>query len=226
MAEDLAVSEKHMSTGAQVVAAVVAVGGLAALMWGLNGALPGTDPYDEPATCSEASAAPAKGHVSGAQLCTALNRPDLAALLGTPEELARVASANDNSLKLASGTEIPSPEARVGFDTYTVELAAAYDLTVTEMADLMGPEAERRTVLGHPAVVYSDRTLSISLSGEGADTGPGSITRRLLVSRAVKDGSGSFEVVVWREDGTMPDEAALLRVAESVLPTVPGWTAG
>ncbi|MFD4624495.1 hypothetical protein [Streptomyces sp. NPDC058475] len=37
---------------------------------------------------------------------------------------------------------------------------------------------------------------------------------------------GSFEVVIWRQDEVPPDDAALLRVAEQVLPTVPGWTAG
>jgi hypothetical protein len=142
MAEDLAVSEKHMSAGAQAVAAVVAVGGLAALMWGLNGALPGNDANDKPATCSDASTPPSKGHVSGARLCTALNRPDLAALLGTPAEHAVAASGSDGSVKLGSGTEIATPEARVELDTYTVQLATAYDLTVTEMADVMGTKAE------------------------------------------------------------------------------------
>ncbi|MFJ3952124.1 DUF6215 domain-containing protein [Streptomyces libani] len=31
---------------------------------------------------------------------------------------------------------------------------------------------------------------------------------------------------LWRADGMVPDDAVLLRVAEKVLPTVPGWAAG
>jgi len=129
------------------------------------------------------------------------DRPDLAAILGTPEEHARLANGSDGSVTLASGTEIATPEAKVEFDTYTVQLSASYDrLTVADMAGLMGTRAEPRTVLGHPAVLYSDRTLSISFSGDQADSGPGVIARRLLVSRTVKDGSGSFEVILWREE--------------------------
>ncbi|WP_329453127.1 hypothetical protein OG894_03755 [Streptomyces sp. NBC_01724] len=45
------------------------------------------------------------------------------------------------------------------------------------------------------------------------------------MARDAKDSGGSFEVVLWRADGVVPDEAVLLRVAEKVLPTVPGWTA-
>ncbi|WP_159030594.1 MULTISPECIES: hypothetical protein [Streptomyces] len=37
---------------------------------------------------------------------------------------------------------------------------------------------------------------------------------------------GSLDVTLWRVDGVVPDDAVLLRVAEKVLPTVPGWKAG
>jgi hypothetical protein len=85
-------------------------------------------------------------------------------------------------------------------------------------------------VLGHPAVVYSDRTIALSFNlgtGKGkADSAPGGIARCLLVARDAKDGGGYYEVSIWRQDFAMPDDAALFRVAEKVLPTVPGWTAG
>ncbi|GAA3766917.1 hypothetical protein ACFS5L_23210 [Streptomyces phyllanthi] len=56
--------------------------------------------------------------------------------------------------------------------------------------------------------------------------GPVGIARRLLVAKDAKDGGGSFEVVVWRQDDVPLDDTALLRVAEKVLPTVPGWSVG
>ncbi|WP_393053666.1 hypothetical protein [Streptomyces sp. LN549] len=46
------------------------------------------------------------------------------------------------------------------------------------------------------------------------------------MARDAKDSGGSFEPVLWREDGRVPDDAAVLRVAETILPTVPGWAAG
>ncbi|MET9036764.1 hypothetical protein [Streptomyces mirabilis] len=58
------------------------------------------------------------------------------------------------------------------------------------MADLLNT-AQKRTVLGHPAVLHSDRTIAI-----------------------------------WRQDSVVPDDAALLSVAEKVLPTIPGWGNG
>ncbi|WP_262928428.1 hypothetical protein [Streptomyces sp. CBMA29] len=35
-----------------------------------------------------------------------------------------------------------------------------------------------------------------------------------------KDRGGSYEVTLWRKDGTMP-----LRITEAVLPTIQGWAA-
>ncbi|MFF4560186.1 hypothetical protein [Streptomyces sp. NPDC001435] len=48
------------------------------------------------------------------------------------------------------------------------------------MADLMGGSAQKQTVLGHQAVLYSDRTIAITLNGSKADTGPGGIARCLM----------------------------------------------
>ena len=47
-----------------------------------------------------------------------------------------------------------------------------------------------------------------------------------MVAQDPKDGGGSYEIAVWRQDAVVPDDAALLRVAEKVLPTIPGWVSG
>jgi hypothetical protein len=222
--------EKAMNAGAQVIAAIVVVGGLGGLLWALN--LDSKGAADRgPAACTAThDTKPAKG-VSGAQLCTALNRPDLPVLLGTPDEYAQTADGNESTSTFADGTKSTTPEADVDLTTYSLRLSAAdADLGVADMAGFLGTGAERKTVLGHPAVVYSDRTIALSFnlgSGKGkADSGPGGIARSLLVARDAKDGGGYYEVSIWRQDFAAPDDAALFRVAEKVLPTVPGWTAG
>ncbi|UZJ32428.1 DUF6215 domain-containing protein [Streptomyces endophytica] len=225
--------EKGINAGAQALAAVVLVGGLAGGMWVMAKDSGQEVEEVKPAACSadHEAARPSK-RVSGAQLCTALNRSDLPELLGTPAERAESADGSESSTKLAGGTTFVTPEAKVTLKTYTVQLSASYDdFTVAGMAGLLGSAAEKRTVLGRPAVLSSDRTIAIRFRFDGgkpgkADTAPGGIARRLQVARNAKDGGGSFEVVVWRQDEGMPDDAALLRVAEKVLPTIPGWDAG
>ncbi len=238
-----AAPEKGMNAGAQVVAAVVLVGGLAGGMWVMATTSEQEVEESKPAACSPAhdDARPprhaaskhgASQHISGAQLCTALNRADLPELLGTPAERAETADGSESTTKLAGGTTFVTPEAKVTLKTYSVQLSASSDdLSVARTADLLGNAAEKRTVLGRPAVLSSDRTIAIRFNFEGgkpgkADTAPGGLARRLQVARNAKDGGGSFDLVVWREDEGMPDDAALLRVAEKVLPTVPGWDAG
>jgi hypothetical protein len=229
MTDDLAVSEKGARAGVQAVAAVVLVAGVIGGIWGYAKAFPQKAAGSEPATCSVShthDSLPAK-YVSGAELCKALNRSDLPTLLGTPKEHAENADGNESWLTLAGGTKIATPEANVQLATYSVKLSASYDdLPVADAIGYLGQTAEAKTVLGHPAVLYSDRTIAFTLNGGKADTGPGGIARRLLVASDVKDGGGSFEVDIWRQDEVPPDDTALLRVAERVLPTIPGWTAG
>lgn len=83
-------------------------------------------------------------------------------------------------------------------------------------------------MLGRPAVLYSNRTIRINfrLDGGDAETGTGVPLRSVMVAQDVKDGGGSYDVTLWRADGMVPDGAVLLRVAEKVLPTAPGWAAG
>ncbi|WP_329259039.1 DUF6215 domain-containing protein [Streptomyces sp. NBC_01478] len=231
MSDDSVEPERGMGAGAQAVAAVVLVGGVVGGMWGLGEVLPKTTSQDsKPATCSASTdkTLPAR-YASPKALCTALNRADLPVLLGTPDEHAESASGSAGWMTLAGGTKIASPEADVDLETYSVRLSASYDdIPITEAARYVDSTSQVKTVLGHPAVLYSDRTIAISFSlgGGKASTGPGGIARSLLVSTSAKDGGDSFEISIWRQDDVPPDDEALFRIAEEVLPTVPGWTAG
>ncbi|MFE9881297.1 DUF6215 domain-containing protein [Streptomyces sp. NPDC005784] len=225
MADEVAGSKKGLGAGAQAVAAVVLVAGVTGGIWGVSRVFPQND-ADEPAVCSkEHSTRPAK-HVSGTQLCQALNRADLPALLGTPDEHAQTAIGNDSVITLDGGTKIATPEANITLKTYSVKLSASNDrISVAQSVHLL-PSAEPRQILGHPAVLYSDRTIALTFGSGKAESGPGGIARGLLVARDAKDGGGSFEVDIWRQDDVTPDDAALFRVAEMVLPTLPGWKNG
>jgi hypothetical protein len=214
------------SAWGQAFTAVVLVGGLAAGLWTFQQASMSAAP--RPAACSAGKPEQTSGRLSGEQLCTALNRPDLADLLGIPGQIAKSASGGGGSIKSAEGTETPTPSARVEFETYTVSLTANYDrLQVTGLGSLLGDTVRQRTVLGRPAVVYSDRTIRLSfrLDGKDSSSAPGVPARTLMVARDAQDSGGSFTVTLWRADGAVPDDAALRHVAETVLPTIPGWSA-
>ncbi|MBT2422148.1 hypothetical protein J7F01_38945 [Streptomyces sp. ISL-22] len=226
MTEVTGTPEKGTNPWAQGIAAVVLVAALGGGLWA-SGETSGTS-GPPPATCSDEASGKRTGRVTGAQLCAALHRPDLAELLGTPTETAKSAGGSDGSAGLAGGKDIPMPSAEVEFDTCTVTLSATYDgLPVTGSHELLG-DGRQRTVLGRPAVLYSDRTIQIDfrLDGGDADSGPGVPLRALTVAQDAKDSGGSFDVTLWRADGMVPDDAVLIRVAEKVLPTVPGWAAG
>ncbi|MEU6933213.1 DUF6215 domain-containing protein [Streptomyces sp. NPDC046385] len=185
---------------------------------------PATDPADPTPPPRRRPAA----YISGNKLCEALNRPDLPTLLGTPGEKAQNAWGSDGWTGLSRGPKIASPEGDVRFPTYSVNLSVSYDrLPVAQLGQLLGRTAEPTRVLGRTAVFYSDRTIELKIplgGGSKAESGTGGIARHLLVAKDAKDGGGSFEIVIWRQDEAVPDDAALLRVAERVLPTLPGWT--
>ncbi|MFJ9153661.1 DUF6215 domain-containing protein [Streptomyces sp. NPDC102270] len=219
--------EKGSNGWGQAIAALVVVGGLAALL--LSGTFQQESGDPEPAVCHASEDARPSKPVSGVQLCTALNRADLPTLLGTPTEYAMNASGNESVGDWADGTKTVTPEAEVQLSSYSVRLSTSDDdIPVAEMARFLGSTAESRTIGGHPAVLYSDRTIALKfdLGGGKVDSGPGGIARSLLVAKDTKDGGGYYEVSIWRQDDVVPDDLALFRVAETVLPTVPGWTAG
>lgn len=234
MADEIGVPAK--GAWGQAVAAVALVAGLGVGLWAFGDTSSQDSDHPSPASCSggEASTTQTKsqkasGHVSGAQLCTALNRRDLAELLGTPGEIAKTAGGSGGSVRYAGGKEIDTPSARVEFTTCTVSLSATYDhRPVTRSAALLRDDMPHRKVLGRPAILYSDRTIGVSFRLDGSDTksSPGVPARTVIVAHDARDSGGSFELTLWRADGGVPDDATLLGVAEKVLPAIPGWQAG
>ncbi|MET8894075.1 DUF6215 domain-containing protein [Streptomyces albogriseolus] len=167
--------------------------------------------------------------VTAEDLCQALNLPELPDLLRTPTETATYASGTDNTAPLTDG-KVAQPEARVEFDTYTVELSATYNkLTVDQYAKLTaygeGDDVKRLTVLGRPALFTSDHMMKIQIDlGSGGGTGgpveQGPLARTLTVAFDGEDRGGSYDFTVWSESGALPDDSALLGIAEAVLPRI------
>ncbi|MEV6551137.1 DUF6215 domain-containing protein [Streptomyces sp. NPDC051597] len=228
-------SEKQPHVWGQAVAAVAVVGALVAAVWVVPRVLPSSeDSASHPASCpaGEHKELPAAYKatpraVSGDQLCTALNRPDLAQLLGTPGETATTASGTSNTAPL-TGEKIASPEAEVRFGTYTVHLSATYNrLSVAQYGKLMkfGNERDLKTltVLGRPATFSSDHTMAfkIAFGGGTSQAEQGPLARTLSVALDRKDEGGYYEVTVWSTTGALPDDSVLVGIAEKVLPTIP-----
>ncbi|MDD1062093.1 DUF6215 domain-containing protein [Streptomyces cocklensis] len=229
MADSIDAPAKGAGEWGQAVTALVLVGALGAGLWAYERTASSADSTPVAATCSSATPAKASPYLTATQLCEVLNRPDLAELLGTPGEIAKSTGSSGAGLKAAGGEDIPNPSAQVQLDTYTVNLAASYDhLSVAEYAELFkGDGTHKQTVLGRTAVSYSDRTMSLSFRLDGGDSRsrPGVMARSLLVARDAEDSGGSFELSLWRADGVVPDDAMLARLAQTLLPTLPGWDA-
>ncbi|MER5886245.1 DUF6215 domain-containing protein [Streptomyces sp. NPDC001941] len=219
------------SPWAQAVLALALVGalGVGLLYLGQQDKSRQDDAARQPAACDHGDReeeVPA-GHVSGTKLCDALNRADLAQLLGTPVEKPKSAYGSSHSSKKGDGRKVDTSQARVEFDTYTVTVEASYDrVPVSALAPLLGTESTVHRFLGHPAFTYADRTISISFQpGKSTGrTGSGVPARTLAVALDPKDTGGSLTMSVWRSDGVAPEEAVLLGLAEKVLPSVPGFT--
>ncbi|MGJ5752735.1 hypothetical protein FB563_0840 [Streptomyces puniciscabiei] len=230
-------AEKEPNAWGQAVAAVAVFGAIGAVLWLGPHLLPSDDATQRAASC------PGPGHeelpqvyrktsrpVTGDQLCKALNRPDLARLLGTPGETATTASGNSDTAALTDG-KVAEPEAEIGFDTYTVNLSATYNhLSVAQYVKLKQignePNVETRTVLGRPAVFSSDHTMKLEfrLGSGGSSGGPveeGPMARTLTVALDGKDRGGYYDLTVWSQTGALPDDSALVDIAEKVLPTIP-----
>ncbi|MFF8318414.1 DUF6215 domain-containing protein [Streptomyces bobili] len=232
---------KEPNPWGQAVAAVAVFAAIAAAVWLGPDVLPADNDTSasRAASCSdtEDEELPAvygktPRPVTGAELCEALNRPDLARLLGTPTETATSASGTSNTAALTDG-KVAQPEAEVRFDTYTVNLSATYnELSTAQYVNLLkiaGTEGEKdlRTlkVLGRPALLSSDPTMKIEISlGDEGSSGPvqqGPLARTLSVALDSKDRGGSYDITVWSESGALPDDGVLLGIAEKILPTIP-----
>ncbi|MEW2398098.1 DUF6215 domain-containing protein [Streptomyces sp. NPDC046862] len=227
--------EKEPNAWGQAVAAVAVIGALAAALWVAPRVMPSDASTPEPASCSggEHEELP-KAYkqtpqpVTGEDLCKALNRPDLAQLLGTPGETATTASGTNNTAPLTDG-KVAQPEAEVSFDTYTVNVSATYnELSTDQYVKLMkfGDETDVKTltVLGRPAVFSSDHTMKLEINlGSGGSGGPveeGPLARTLSVALDRDDRGGYCEITVWSTSGALPDDSALLDIADKVLPTI------
>lgn len=175
--------EKEHNAWSQAVAAVAVFGAIAAVLWLSPRFVPSHDNAAQPASCSGgAHEKLPKAYkdtprpVTGEELCKALNRPDLAELLGTPGETATSVSSTNNTAPLTDG-RVAQPEAEVTFDTYTVNVSATYNqLTTDQYVKLMkfGDEQDIKTLtlLGKPAVLFSDHTMKIEINlGSGGGSG-------------------------------------------------------
>lgn len=224
MTDDLAIPDKgEKSAGAQVAAAVVVVGCVIAVLWGLSVFDKSSARSDKPAACEARKATDSPEYP---MLCAALNRPDLPALLGTPNEHASVAQSGGGPFTYADGTKEYDASAEVQLGSVNVRISDNGDMSVKVFADFASSSAESTSVLGHASVTYSDHTMAIIFNGDKSSTGTGGIARHLVVAKNPKGGGGSFEIAIWRQDDVTPDDAALFRIAEKVLPTVQGWIAG
>jgi hypothetical protein len=228
--------EKEHNAWGQAVAAVAVFGALAAALWLAPRFMPSDDNASQPASCSGgAHEELPKAYkdtpqpVTGEELCKALNRPDLAKLLGTPGETATTVSSTNNTAPLTDG-KVAQPEAEVAFDTYTVNVSATYnELSTDQYVKLMkfGDEKDIKTltVLGRPAVLSSDHTMKLEINlGSGGSGGPveeGPLARTLSVALDRNDRGGYCDITVWSTSGALPNDSALLNIAEKVLPRIP-----
>ncbi|MFF3583081.1 DUF6215 domain-containing protein [Streptomyces mirabilis] len=228
--------EKEHNAWGQAFAAVAVFGALAAALWLAPRFTPSDDNTSRPASCSGGTHEELpKAYkdtprpVTGEELCKALNRPELAKLLGTPEETATTASSSNNTAPLTDG-KVAEPEAEVKFDTYTVNVSATYNkLSIDQYVKLMkfGDEKDIKalTVLGRRAVLASDHTMKLEINlGSGGSGGPveeGPLARTLSVALDRNDRGGYCEITVWSTSGALPNDSALLDIAEKVLPRIP-----
>ncbi|MEV5869504.1 DUF6215 domain-containing protein [Streptomyces tendae] len=234
-----AAPEKEPNAWGQAVAAVAVFAALGAALWLGPHLLPSDDDgAPRAASCAGGEDEELPGAyrktpraVTGDELCNALNRPDLAQLLGTPAETATAVSGSSGTAPLTDG-KVAQPEAEVQFDTYTVNVSVTYnELSIAQYVKLMeyGEETDVKTlsVLGRPAVLASDHTMKIEINFGGGSGGPveqGPPARTLSVALDAKDRGGYYDITVWSTSGALPDDGALLDIAEKVLPTIPERT--
>ncbi|MFE0987435.1 DUF6215 domain-containing protein [Streptomyces rochei] len=232
-----AVPEKEPNAWGQAVAAVAVFAAIGFALWfGPRILAPEDAVPANGVSCPDLEEEPPSayrdtpGAVTGDVLCRALNRPDLAGLLGTPGETATAASGDNGTAPLTDG-KVAQPEAEVTFDTYTVNVSATYnDLTIAQYVKLLETGGQRDhqplSVLGRPAVFSSDHTMRISIDlANGASGGPveqGPLARTLTVALDREDRGGSYDITVWSESGGLPEDGVLLGIAEEVLPAVAG----
>ncbi|MFJ8038989.1 DUF6215 domain-containing protein [Kitasatospora sp. NPDC096147] len=200
-----------------VMVTVLAAVGIGGGVWGLTATPSGAEEDawpPEPVTC----AAPRpEDHPAYPALCAALNRADLPTLLGSPAD--RVISARPGGF-----TGTPVVEVRLG-DTGVLLTDSADPVGETEFRKRY--RAEPEPLLGHAAATYSDRMLGVMVvPGQESAATDSRPSRHLVVEqRPGVPGGRTYEIALFRRDGWSPDDEVLRRLAEAVLPTLPGWSA-
>ncbi|MFK4546402.1 hypothetical protein RKD29_005998 [Streptomyces tendae] len=155
-------AEKEPNAWGQAFAAVAVFAALGSALWLGPHLLPADDDgAPRAASCAGGEDEELPGAyrrtpraVTGDELCNALNRTDLAHLLGTPAETATAVSGTSNTAPLTDG-KVAQPEAEVQFDTYTVDVTVTYnELSIAQYVKFMeyGEETDVKTlsVLGRP----------------------------------------------------------------------------
>ncbi|MFD5467874.1 DUF6215 domain-containing protein [Kitasatospora sp. NPDC127059] len=207
-----------MTTGGRNNKAIIAVGATIVLACGAVAgmvALGAFKPDRVNATCSPAGTDDPKDY---AAFCAALNRPDLPTLLGTPDD--RVSTAGPGLFK----EEGKQARAEVRLQGTVVSLAES-PVSAWSMRDGTWPGATPVTVLGHPAATSKGQTITLfDPNRRSSQDSPTS--RKLVIAEDPKDPGGrAFEVTAFRPDGKQVEDAVVQRVAEAVIPNLPGWVA-
>ncbi|MFE4360414.1 DUF6215 domain-containing protein [Kitasatospora sp. NPDC056800] len=212
--------------GLKVAAAAGVLGAVLAGLWG-TGQLSGpTNPTEqakptEPARPVACTPPEPNDPQRTATLCAALNRPDLPTLLGTPTDPVVTARPIPNSFQW-------KPTAEVRLRHSAVALAEGY-ASIDEKFGMHSESTTKTTVLGHPAAIYTTGTFNFAPEHDENGkpvTVPGPDAQTLMVAQDPTDYLGPiFELAVIRQDGTGIDHETLTRLAETVLPTIPGWVA-
>ncbi|MEU1469107.1 DUF6215 domain-containing protein [Streptomyces sp. NPDC005761] len=228
-------SRKEPNAWGQAFAAVAVFGALAAALWVVPDMTSGDNGIPEPASCSDSeheklsqAYAGTPKAVTGDELCTALNRPDLPEILGRPDELATTAYGTSGTAPLTGG-KIAQPEAEVQFATYTVHFSATYNqLSIAQYVKMLktgGEEFKTHEVLGRPAVFSSDHTMQFDLSRKSGPVEEGPLARTLSVAFDRQDEGGYYDITVWSSFTSPPADSLLLDIAKEVLPALPDRTA-
>ncbi|MBV6698211.1 hypothetical protein KV557_13855 [Kitasatospora aureofaciens] len=208
------------SAAGQVAAALVLALAVVAAVLFVGGLDDTAAQNNKPAVCNPPKATDAPEYPA---LCAALNRPDLPVLVGVPSEHVVNAYSSGGQVTSAAGTKETEASAQVQLGSVYLQVSDNRDLSVQSFDDFLRPRPVPGSLLGHPSVTYLDRTTSIVFKGATASSGTGGIARHLVVAKGAKAEGGSYEIAVWRQDDATPDDAILLRVAEAVLPALPGW---
>ncbi|MGF1426493.1 DUF6215 domain-containing protein [Kitasatospora sp. LaBMicrA B282] len=217
-------TEENMRVGVQVVAALamgaVLFGGLLVLQHHEQAA-------KKPAAAAACKAPAADDSPEYPVLCAALNRPDLPALVGSPMD--RVTEAGPGAHWTNSdGTKEVDKSAELQIGQISLRLTDDDDMDVTD-AEILGSAAHHRSsVRGHLSTTYQMDTIGISFSlgGGSSSRAPNGVADNLVIGKHPDGHGGSYELAIWRQDTAPPDEASLYRIAEAVLPNLPGWVAG